>query len=237
MARETGCASPGRLGRNLRQGAESRDRSRSGSSLAVPGPPVSAARDVCPTLGGCVDAAEVYWSFDLPKLCRDDHLAAMGEVIRQRGIEVAVIDPLYLTLLDARTAGQASNVFAMGPALAPLTALGQATGCTILLAHHFRKTGANDPDEPASLEQLSQAGVAEWVRQWVLLERRSPYQADGRHELYLRTGGSAGHAGLWALDAHKRQHLAHALFGGEHVRVPHADIVRKASNQSFGAAA
>ena len=147
-----------------------------------------------------IDAASVYWSFDLPKLSQDNHLAAMGEVITQRGIEVAVIDPLYLTLLDARTAGQASNVFTMGPALAPLTALGQATGCTILLAHHFRKTGASDPNEPASLEQLSQASVAEWVRQWMLLERRSPYQADGRHELYMRTGGSAGHAGLWALD-------------------------------------
>jgi hypothetical protein len=43
-ARETGCASPGRLGRNLRQGVESRGRSRSGSSLAVPGPPVSRTR-------------------------------------------------------------------------------------------------------------------------------------------------------------------------------------------------
>ncbi|MCY2990916.1 MAG: AAA family ATPase [Planctomycetota bacterium] len=158
------------------------------------------AKAIAAAVARGVDAAEVHWSFDLPKLCRDDHLAAMGEVITQRGIEVAVIDPLYLTLLDARTAGQASNVFAMGPALAPLTALGQETGCTILLAHHFRKTGSSDPDEPASLEQLSQAGVAEWVRQWLLLERRSPYQADGRHELYLRTGGSAGHAGLWALD-------------------------------------
>lgn len=43
-ARETGCASPDRLGRNLRQGVESRGRSRSGSSLAVPGPPVSRTR-------------------------------------------------------------------------------------------------------------------------------------------------------------------------------------------------
>jgi replicative DNA helicase len=147
-----------------------------------------------------VNAASVYWSFDLPKLCRKDHLMAMAEVIRQRGIDVAIVDPLYLTLLDARTASQASNVFAMGPALAPLSAMGQETGCTILVAHHFRKTGTSDPDEPASLDQLSQAGVGEWVRQWVLLERRSPYQADGHHALWLRTGGSAGHAGLWALD-------------------------------------
>lgn len=51
-----------------------------------------------------VDAATVYWSFDLPKLCQDDHLIAMGKLIHQRGLEVAIIDPLCLTLLDARTA-------------------------------------------------------------------------------------------------------------------------------------
>lgn len=147
-----------------------------------------------------IDAASVLWSFDLPKLCRDDHLAAMAEVIRDRGIQVAIVDPLYLSLLDAQTASQAGSLFAMGVALAPLTEMTQPLGCTIILAHHFRKTGAPDPDEPASLEQLSQAGVAEWTRQWVLLERRSAYQADGKHSLYMRTGGSAGHAGLWGLD-------------------------------------
>jgi len=157
------------------------------------------ARAVAAARGFALGDADVFWSFDLPKLARADHLSAIADVITKRNIDVAIIDPLYLSLLDASTAGQASNVFAMGNALQPLSELTAATGCTILLCHHFRKS-AGDPDEPAALEELSQAGVGEWARQWMLLARRSPYQADGRHDLWLRAGGSAGHAGLYALD-------------------------------------
>lgn len=158
------------------------------------------AKAVAAAKGIDLAAANVFWSFDLPKLARADHLLAIADVIEQRKIDVAVIDPLYLSLLDASTAGQAANVFAMGAALQPLTELTAATGTTIQLAHHFRKS-SSDPDEPAALEELSQAGVGEWTRQWLLLARRSLYQADGQHELWLRAGGSAGHAGLYALDA------------------------------------
>lgn len=146
-----------------------------------------------------LNETEIFLNFDLPKLARADDLLVLADLIADRGIEVAIIDPLYLSLLDASTAGQASNVFAMGAALQPLSELTSATGCTILLCHHFRK-GGSDPDEPAALEELSQAGVGEWARQWLLLARRSAYQGDGRHELWLRAGGSAGHAGLYALD-------------------------------------
>ncbi len=142
----------------------------------------------------------ISWSFDLPKLSQRSHLDAMADLIEKRKLQVAVIDPLYLALLTAETAGQAGNLFAMGAVLQPLAELGQDSGCTILLLHHFRKNSQSDDSEPAGLEELSQSGVAEWARQWLLLQRRSPYQADGHHELWMRAGGSAGHAGLWALD-------------------------------------
>ena len=158
------------------------------------------ARRVADARGIDLGACSILWSFFVPKLALTDHLGALEQTIRERSIGVAVIDPLYLSLLSAETAGQAGNVFAMGAALQPLGEIGQATGCTMIVLHHFRKSGQPDPDEPAALEELAQSGMAEWCRQWLLLARRSPYQADGRHELYFRAGGSFGHAGLWAID-------------------------------------
>jgi len=156
----------------------------------------------------------IQFSFGLPKLSRDDHLELLERLIRERAFDVAILDPLYLSLLSPETAGHASNVYAMGSLLQPISEIGQRTGCTIILLHHFRKSGQPNQDEPAALEELAQAGVAEWARQWCLLQRRTPYQDDGRHELWLRAGGAAGHGGLWGLnieegvlkpdDAHRR---------------------------------
>ncbi len=147
-------------------------------------------------LGDC----SVHWSFDLPRLSRADHLDVLRSVIRDRGIKVAIFDPLYLCLLSGETAGMASNLFGMGAILQPLSAFAQEAGVTLVVLHHFRKSGQADDAEPAGLEELTQSGAAEWARQWILLQRRTPYQGDGRHSLWARTGGSAGHAGLWALN-------------------------------------
>lgn len=117
------------------------------------------------------------------------------------GLEVVVVDPLYLSLLDSSDANIARNVYGMGAKLQPIGEIGQRTRATIIVLHHFKRSAGSDPGEPESLEMLSQSGVVEWARQWILLQRRSPYQSDGRHELWLRAGGSAGHAGLWAVDA------------------------------------
>jgi len=43
------------------------------------------------------------------------------------------------------------------------------------------------------------SGAAEWARQWLLLQRRAAYQGDGRHLLWMRCGGSAGHSSLWGV--------------------------------------
>lgn len=142
----------------------------------------------------------IHWGFALPKLSRADHLAALKNVIVERQLGVAGIDPAYLAFLTPDNAGVASNVYAMGSLLQPIGEIGQETGCTMILLHHFKRTAQSDKDEPASLEELSQAGMVEWARQWLLLARRSPYQADGTHQLWLRAGGSAGHAGLFAVD-------------------------------------
>lgn len=145
------------------------------------------------------------WAFDLPKLSRVDHLSHLERVITENGIQVVMIDPLYLVLLDGASSGDASNVFAMGSRLGPIGEIGQRTGATIVLIHHFSRGSARAAtnEDPCTLDMLSQAGLSEWARQWLLLQRRSPYQSDGRHELWLRAGGSAGHSSLWSLDCNE----------------------------------
>ena len=144
----------------------------------------------------------MFWSFSLPKLGRGDHIEALAKLIEMHSLDVVIVDPLYLSLLEAEDSGKPSNVFFMGSKLLPLSELGQATGCTVVLLHHFRKSGNGDGEEVA-LEELSQSGVAEWARQWLLLARRSAYQHDGKHELWMRCGGSSGHAGLYGVDVNE----------------------------------
>lgn len=127
----------------------------------------------------------------LPKFADANTYNLMKKVILEKKIEVCIIDPIYLSLLDRGSAGQAGNVFSMGVALEPISTLGQETDCTMIVCHHFNKNKKND--EMCNLEDLSQSGVAEWARQWFLIERRLPYQSDGVHDLSMRIGGSSGH--------------------------------------------
>jgi hypothetical protein len=157
------------------------------------------ARRIADSKGINLAETDCLWSFDLPHLSDLTHLDTMERMIRDRGIEVVVVDPLYLCLLDSDTANGASNVFLMGSLLQGVTRIGQRTNCTTVLLHHFRKSGIPNNDDPATLEELAQSGAAEWARQWLLLQRRSPYQGDGIHSLWMRCGGSAGHSSLWGV--------------------------------------
>lgn len=147
-----------------------------------------------------LDDCSILWSFELPLISLEEHLAWLAAVIIENSIDVVILDPLYLSISNPTTANAASNLYAMGSCLGQVTRLIQQTGVTFIILHHFRKSGQPDAHEPASLDELSQAGISEWMRQWILLQRRSKYQCDGHHELWMRCGGSAGHAGLWAVD-------------------------------------
>ena len=55
--------------------------------------------------------------------------------------------------------------------------------------------------DPPDLAEVSMSGFMEWARFWCLLGQRQEWDEEaGQHWLWLRTGGSAGHAGLWHLD-------------------------------------
>jgi len=139
------------------------------------------------------------WCFDVPQLGHAQHMAALADFIAEHKLEVLILDPTYLMMLGL--GDDAGNLFVVGRFLKSLGELAQSTGCTPLLCHHLRKTRA-EPYEPPELEEIAWAGFQEFVRQWMLLGRRTRYDpADGgHHELWLSVGGSAGHSGLWALN-------------------------------------
>jgi len=136
-------------------------------------------------------------SDSLPQLESQCDLDALGQFIRDRALEVLILDPTYL-MMSGEDAG---NLFKQGSLLRPLTDLGQKLACSILLVHHTRKQIGGDPFQPPELESIAWSGFQEWARQWILLGRRERYEeGSGEHRLWLSTGGSAGHSGLWALD-------------------------------------
>lgn len=142
----------------------------------------------------------IYWQFQ-DRVCLSDpeHLEAMGELVSKHDLKLLIVDPLYLTLFGPGEMPKSGDLFYMGQRLAGLGDLCRKTGVTLYVLHHFRKSGVKDDEEPAGLEELSMSGLGEFVRQWLLLQRRTPYANDGHHELWARVGGSAGHAGLYAL--------------------------------------
>jgi hypothetical protein len=164
-------------------------------------------RRVCLAKGIDLESLEGFLFVEdkLPQLGIRAHLDELARVIRELGIKVVIVDPLYLCLLCGIPGRKldASNLFDMGPLLLAIAKTCLDLGATPLLVHHFRKTGS-DPYELPELEDLAFAGIQEFARQWILLKRRERYEpGTGEHRLWLSVGGSAGHSGEWALDVHE----------------------------------
>ena len=130
--------------------------------------------------------------FKLPKLDDSNQVDDLIAELAQVDCKIAIIDPLYRSL---RVGDSASNVYSMGEKLELIAEKIHRAHITPILNHHFRKQGRSHDHAP-ELEDLSQSGVAEFGRQFLLLKRRAVYKWDGAHDLWFNWGGSAGHQGM-----------------------------------------
>lgn len=143
------------------------------------------------------ELSDLHISYRLPKLDDPNQVDDLITELKQKNIKIVFIDPLYRSL---RVGDAASNVYSMGERLELIAEKIHAAGITPVLLHHFRKQGKSF-DEAPDLEDLSQSGIAEFGRQFLLLKRRTAYEQDGNHTLWCQWGGSAGHQGLRILEA------------------------------------
>lgn len=151
----------------------------------------------------------------VPQFANDDHLDAVRSLLMEYEIEVLIVDPVYLCI-DGTDAG---NLFAQGRLLGRISNVCQECGCTLILAHHTKKSVAN-PHAVPELEDISWAGFQEYARQWLLVARREPYQpGTGEHRLWMTVGGSVGHGGLRGLD------IAEGTYNSENGRFWQVDVL------------
>lgn len=159
----------------------------------------------------------IEWAFDIPQISDPSHLRELKRFIKKYEIEVLLLDPVYLALLNRDTAGNATNVFMMGAILREFSSMIAELGTTLILIHHIGKGAARNTissGEPPELEDLSMSGFAEFARQWLLVGRRSRYEdGSGFHQMWLRYGGSAGHGGLNGVDVREGKQ---SDLGGRH---------------------
>jgi replicative DNA helicase len=182
---------------------------------------ISKAKGVRPEHAG------VWWDFRLPQLAQKEELAELALGLAKRKIEVVIIDPLYLCLLSGQDASgkQASNLFDMGPLLLSVARACLDAGATPLLAAHARKNLIAGYD-PIELEDLAFSGIQEFTRQWMLLNRRTPYNpGSGLHQLWFSVGGSVGHGGTWGINLDEGK--LNEDFGGREwsIQVEHQGVV------------
>jgi hypothetical protein len=148
------------------------------------------------------DVENLFISTDCPQLPGEIHLVE-SFIVRNR-LQFVGLDPAYLLFADVSEASH--NDMAMGATLRVLTELGKRTGCTIALVAHNRKGRLQHQKkyDPPELAEIAHAGYAAWARWFVLLGTRKEFDSEaGNHSLHMRTLGSAGHSGLWALDIHE----------------------------------
>ncbi len=130
----------------------------------------------------------------MPQFMSKVQMQTLANTIQHYGAKVTIIDPLYHCTegIEHNDAGD------MGVALKRVNDTCLLAGSTFVLNAHFRKQDTGKEFKRPTLTEISQAGSREYFRQWLLLWKRSYFDA-GRIGLCAEING-AKHNGDWAID-------------------------------------
>jgi hypothetical protein len=117
-------------------------------------------------------------------------VAIFAKRLRELGVVALVFDPVYMSLGDV----DARSVFETGTALKAVGNVMLSAGVTPIFVHHAN--GRLQTGEVMELSHLRYTGFEQYVRQWLLLNRHTPYRGDGTHDLFVNIAGSIGHSKL-----------------------------------------
>src|SRR5262245_17095111 len=157
----------------------------------------------------------------------------LGEALRHFGSKVVILDPTYLLLGGEVTADAAGNMFLMGMLLARIGTTCLDAGATCIVATHANSQVKRG--KPMELPHIAWSGFQQWARQWWLLSRIQDYRDDGKHTLYLRYGGSAGHTGLLSLSIDEGMFEGNGFGKKWDVTVADARQLKRAADQEKAA--
>jgi replicative DNA helicase len=137
----------------------------------------------------------------VPNLADPETLNRLADLIVAHGIEVLAIDPIYLALGSTKNGSVNHNdMFVMGNLLFGFSSTVQAAGATPILTHHFVKPRARNANRIPELSDLAHAGIGQFARQWLLVDRRARFDPnESLHKLHLVTGGY-GHSSYHMID-------------------------------------
>ncbi len=153
-------------------------------------------RRICRSKDEEPEDCDVLCGFQLPRFGSAADRTELRHLIRAKGVEVVIVDPLSLCLGDDRPA---ANPYEVGPVLARFADTCQRAGATPVFVHHANKTSSSKRIAIA-LGDLAYSGIAEFARQWLLVGRTAEYEpGSGVHDLSLSIGGSAGHSSRWSV--------------------------------------
>ncbi len=143
-----------------------------------------------------VEAEDVFerlqWCFELPQFADVAQMLDFAERLKGLRAEVVFIDPVYLCIAGSV---DHANLFEMGEAFRVVAEVLLKAGVTPILIHHANRQLKAGP--PMELQHLAYSGLEQFARQFILINRQSAYEGDGKHPLWFSAGGSAGHGGLW----------------------------------------
>lgn len=124
---------------------------------------------------------------DLPLF--NQPLESLETMLNNMGTQVLIIDPVYLCV-DGDKAG---NLFNMGAQYTNIGKMCAENDITVILNHHVTRA-AGAANKPLSPSDLQWSGIAEFARQWWLINRRKDFVVGGNgdHSLFISMGGSSG---------------------------------------------